>query len=163
MPPGPRTPVAAGSRYSALPLPAERFLPGRSPRPAGPVLPEELLPGSWEPAEWPRLVPYLYGVDLHNHGFWWEAHEVWEGLWHAAGRTTAPARFVQGLIQIAAGHLNRALGKPVPARRQALRGVTRLSALPSPAMGIDVPDLAARVRASFEDAAGSAVRIELAP
>lgn len=121
------------------------------------------MPASWEPAQWRRLIPYLYGVDLHNHGFWWEAHEVWEGLWHAAGRTTASGRFVQGLIQIAAAHLNRALDKPVSARRQALRGVTRLSALPSPAMGIDVLCLAARVRASFDDPSGGAVRIELEP
>lgn len=163
MPLGPRTPAAAGPRYSTLPLPAERFLPGRSPRPRGPVLPEGLLPGSWEPSEWRRLIPYLYAVDLHNHGFWWEAHEVWEGLWHAAGRTTPTARFVQGLIQVAAAHLNRVLGKPASARRQALRGVTRLAALPSPAMGIDVPSLAARVRTSFGDPSGGAVRIELVP
>ncbi len=26
------------------------------------------------------------GVDLFNHGYYWESHEEWESLWHAAGR-----------------------------------------------------------------------------
>mgnify|MGYP001399614021 CR=1 FL=1 len=28
-----------------------------------------------------RIERIYYGVDLFNYGYWWEAHEAWEGLW----------------------------------------------------------------------------------
>ena len=36
------------------------------------------------PESWRENADYLYGVDLYNHGYLWEAHEAWEGLWHKA-------------------------------------------------------------------------------
>lgn len=45
---------------------------------------------------------WLYALDLFNEGFYWEAHEAWEGFWNALGRSTPDARFVQGLIHLAA-------------------------------------------------------------
>ena len=48
---------------------------------------------------------FLYGVDLYNHGYLWEAHEAWEGLWHQAKRDALQAEFLQGLIQCAAAAL----------------------------------------------------------
>ncbi|TGQ49534.1 DUF309 domain-containing protein, partial [Mesorhizobium sp. M1C.F.Ca.ET.210.01.1.1] len=27
---------------------------------------------------------FRWGIDLFNHGYYWEAHEAWEPLWHAA-------------------------------------------------------------------------------
>ena len=48
---------------------------------------------------------YLYGVDCYNHGYLWEAHEAWEGLWHQAKGTPAHAECLQGLIQCAAAAL----------------------------------------------------------
>jgi uncharacterized protein len=42
---------------------------------------------------------YLKGVELFNNEDFFEAHEVWEDLWH---ETRGEARdFVQGLIQVA--------------------------------------------------------------
>ncbi len=44
---------------------------------------------------------YLAGILLFNEGDFFEAHEVWEDLWHA---TVGPDRsFYQGLIQVAVG------------------------------------------------------------
>ena len=37
-----------------------------------------------------------------NRGEYFEAHEVWEGLWRAADRKGPVARFLQGLIRLAA-------------------------------------------------------------
>jgi predicted metal-dependent hydrolase len=51
---------------------------------------------------WHECRDYLYGVDLFNHGYYWEAHEVWEGLWHACGRGGTTGRFLKGLIRLAA-------------------------------------------------------------
>src|SRR5207344_243254 len=45
---------------------------------------------------------YLYALDLFNHGYYWEAHEEWEQLWHAMGRTGLTADFLKGLIKLAA-------------------------------------------------------------
>src|SRR5277367_1999089 len=45
---------------------------------------------------------FLHGVSLFNAGYYWEAHEVWEGLWHAYGRHGATADVLKGLIKLAA-------------------------------------------------------------
>jgi hypothetical protein len=50
------------------------------------------------PEAWRENGDYLYGVDLYNFSYWWEAGEVWEGLWK---RTEGDYKlFFQGLIQI---------------------------------------------------------------
>ena len=49
---------------------------------------------------------------LFNEGYAWEAHEAWEHFWHALGRTTPEARFVQGLIHLAAACVKIREGKP---------------------------------------------------
>jgi predicted metal-dependent hydrolase len=54
----------------------------------------------------------LRGVDLFNHGFYWEAHEAWEGLWHACGRKGVLADFLKGLIQLAASGVKHREGIP---------------------------------------------------
>lgn len=43
---------------------------------------------------------FVRGVSLFNAGQWWEAHEAWEEVWHAA--TGDDRLFVQGLILLAA-------------------------------------------------------------
>ena len=55
-------------------------------------------------------IPYarfLAGVDLFNRGEFFEAHEVWEDLWHECA--SADRRFYQALIQaaVAAHHWSR--------------------------------------------------------
>ena len=64
---------------------------------------------------------WLHALDLFNAGYPWEAHEVWEGFWHALGRTTAEARFVQGLIHLAAAAVKIREGKPVGVTRHTQR------------------------------------------
>lgn len=46
---------------------------------------------------------YLYGLDLFNHGYFWESHVWWEALWNEAGRKGELADFLKGLIKLAAG------------------------------------------------------------
>ena len=45
---------------------------------------------------------YLRGVQLFETGYYWEAHEVWEGLWHAHGRSGPTADALKALIKLAA-------------------------------------------------------------
>jgi predicted metal-dependent hydrolase len=63
---------------------------------------------------------YLLGCDLFNYGYYWEAHEVWEGLWKACGRRGLTADFLKGLIKLAAAG--------VKAREGRLQGVVRHAA-----------------------------------
>jgi predicted metal-dependent hydrolase len=69
---------------------------------------------------WRDCDEYLRGIDLFNHGYYWEAHEAWEAVWNAVGRTGTTADFLKGLIKLAA-----ALVKAREGRRQ---GVVRHAA-----------------------------------
>lgn len=55
-----------------------------------------------DPANWQASSEYLRGIELFNHGYYWEAHEVWESLWHAADRAGPIADFLKALIKLAA-------------------------------------------------------------
>ena len=108
------------------PFPPYAFLPGRDPHPTRDPLGhshgvDEPSPSRIEPGRWRESEPYLFGVDLYNHGFLWEAHESWEGLWHVSKPDRIQALFLQGLIQCAAAWLKIPMGQP--------QGVQRLSAL----------------------------------
>lgn len=64
---------------------------------------------------------WLYALDLFNGGFYWEAHEAWESFWHALGRTTPEAQFIQGLIHLAAACVKIREGKPQGVNRHTQR------------------------------------------
>jgi len=64
---------------------------------------------------------YLYAIDLFNHGFYWEAHEEWEALWHAAGRHGRTADFLKGLIKLAAAGVKAREGRAAGVRQHAQR------------------------------------------
>jgi hypothetical protein len=51
---------------------------------------------------WENSKLYLFAIDLFNYGFYWEAHEAWESLWTALGRTGTGADFLKGLVKLAA-------------------------------------------------------------
>jgi len=54
-----------------------------------------------DPADWRRSQDYLFGFDLWNHGYYWEAHEAWEGLWRVNDEPAIDA-LLRGLIKLAA-------------------------------------------------------------
>lgn len=61
-------------------------------------------------------------------GFFWEAHEAWELLWNAPGRTTPEARGVRGLIHLAAAGVKIREGKPAGVARHVQRARALLAA-----------------------------------
>lgn len=163
-------------RYTTRELPAYRFVPGDTPHPTrdpdGHSFGDPTAaPIPWDPAEWRNLEQWLWAIDLFNAGYWWESHEAFEGLWHAAGRTTPPARFVQALVHLSAACLNRRRGHVEAARRQAARAVRglrmardgmRRSRSDPAAMGIDVEQLIGDVERSFAREDGPQIHIALA-
>lgn len=70
---------------------------------------------------WNQSSDYLFGIDLFNHGFYWEAHETWEQVWIELGRTGRDADFIKGLIKLAASGVKAREGRPVGLQRHAHR------------------------------------------
>jgi hypothetical protein len=58
-----------------------------------------------EDDHWADAPEYLRGVALFNAGYYWEAHESWESLWHAHGRRGPTADLLRALIKLAAAGL----------------------------------------------------------
>ncbi|HEY5311935.1 MAG TPA: DUF309 domain-containing protein, partial [Pirellulales bacterium] len=70
---------------------------------------------------WRECRPYLFGLDLFNHGYYWEAHETWEAIWHACGRTGPAGDFIKGLIKLAAAGVKAREGRPEGVRTHGRR------------------------------------------
>jgi hypothetical protein len=108
------------------PLPRYAFVPGRSPHPVSDPAGHSFgqthpPPVAIDPENWPVNRDYLCGFDLFNHGYFWEAHETWEGLWHAAGRRGPTACFLKALIKLAAAGVKHLEGKPSGVKSHARR------------------------------------------
>jgi hypothetical protein len=147
-------------RYTRTPFPPYAYRPGRNPHPARPgghgggPGGAAAGPRPVAPADWARSADYLYGCDLYNHGYWWEAHEAWEGLWQLADRAAAQGRFLQGLIQLSACALKVAAGNRRGAARLLERGCRHLEAALALSgeprfMGLELPGFLARVQGYY--------------
>jgi uncharacterized protein len=108
------------------PLPPYSYVPGMFPHPTSDERGHSF--GRQEPAPQPLDASsyqdnetYRYAIDLFNHGYYWEAHEVWESLWHAAGRSGPGADFLKGLIKLAAAGVKAREGRAAGVRLHALR------------------------------------------
>jgi predicted metal-dependent hydrolase len=60
---------------------------------------------------------FLYGLALHDGGFFWEAHEIWEAVWKAAPMNGRDRLALRALIQIANARLKRRIERPRAAAR----------------------------------------------
>ena len=103
-------------------LPAYAYLPGRHPHPVRD--PGGHSYGVTEATHDPDAL--LWGIDLFDQGFPWEAHEAWEPLWFAAERGSATRALYKGLILLAAAGVKVREGKAVPALRHAERSAALL-------------------------------------
>ena len=141
------------------PLPPYTFVPGRAPHPVSDPAghmhgrPPERPPAP-DPNRWQESEAYLRGLDLFNHGYYWEAHEAWEELWHACGRTGPTADFLRGLIKLAAAGVKVREGKPEGVASHATRAASifrdaarRLGGLDARFLGLRIGDLLAHARA----------------
>lgn len=115
-------------------FPAYRYVPGLHPHPVRDRAGHSYRPAPrrahhapWEAAAWRTLADWLFGVDLFNAFFFWEAHESWEGLWAAQPRHSVPARMLQGLIQIAAALLKIHLGSLAGAAALSRCGLEKMA------------------------------------
>jgi hypothetical protein len=114
------------------PLPPYSYVPGLAPHPMSDPRGHsfgwhEPAPQPLDEATYSDNAAYRYAIDLFNHGFYWEAHEVWESLWHAAGRHGTTADFLKGLIKLAAAGVKAREGKAAGVRQHAARAAELFS------------------------------------
>ena len=127
------------------PLPPYRYVPGLNPHPLK-------HPGghSRDPERIPLAHQWIRGLDLFDHRYYWEAHEVWEAVWKSVPEGSE-RQLLQGLIQLAASTLKHHLGQPRPCARLLLRGGARVEAVIAAEgaswRGLDLPATLAGVHA----------------
>jgi len=68
-------------------------------------------------------VLHRHAIDLFNHGYYWEAHEAWEGLWLAVGKSGPVADLLKGLIKLAAAGVKAREGNVAGMVRHARRAL----------------------------------------
>ena len=142
------------------PLPPYSYVPGgpwphpiSSPRghsygrAAGQVVSPVEPPGSSSPQ-------FRRGVTLFNAGYYWEAHEVWEGLWHGYGRHGVLADVIKALIKLAAAGVKVREGQEHGVRVHAGRAAELFAAArktgASHLLGLDLDAWAERCRGVAE-------------
>ena len=108
------------------PFPPYAFIPGRNPHPE--------KEGGHSYGKKIQVVKefgkdFYHGVDLFNHGFFWEAHVYWEALWHLFEKKSGPALFLQALIKLAAAQVKEEMGQKSNAREHFNRALEILRAL----------------------------------
>jgi hypothetical protein len=122
----------------------------------------EALPPPLDLARWGTSRAYLHGIDLFNHGYYWEAHEAWEGLWNACGREGPAALFLKGLIKLAAAGVKVRQGMPEGVRIHCERAIRHFddveAALGPRAFGLALDDLRAFARGALAGAATGDLR-----
>ena len=130
------------------PFPPYRHVPGVTPHPINDVhghsygMNEETDDPIPPPEAWRENEDYLYGIDLYNFAYWWEAHEAWEELWQNA--EDEYRLFLQGLIQISASLIKyhsrqlRPLRSLSIAGREKVRRVQKNLENPITYMGINL-------------------------
>lgn len=67
-----------------------------------------------------------FAADLFNHGYYWEAHEIWERRWMISGRMGAEADLWKGLIRLAAAGVKEQQGRAAGIARHTQRAMELL-------------------------------------
>lgn len=127
-------------------LPPWSFVPGHRPHPRR--HPEGHSYGAPEPVVSPpirRSDPAIArGEALFDQGYYWEAHEVFEAVWIAAGRKGPAADVARSIVQLAAAGVKLRQGVTAGASRLAISARDRLAAVASEraiVLEYDVPTL----------------------
>lgn len=104
-------------------LPSYAYLPGRFPHPVRHPLGHSYELKSTAAPGTTLVEPnaFTWGVDLFNHGYYWEAHEAWEPLWRAADRNSDDRKGIKGLILLAAAGVKLREHKNIAAGRHGRR------------------------------------------
>jgi predicted metal-dependent hydrolase len=105
--------------------------------------------------DWASSTSYLRGVRLFNAGYYWEAHEAWEGLWLAQRRVGPTADVLKALIKLAAAGVKVRQGQPRGVSTHARRAAELFQAVRQAGhdrlLGLDLAGWEAIARAVADD------------
>lgn len=111
-------------------FPSYAYLPGRQPHPVRDPAGHSYNSDAMLSAEISLdSDTFLWGLDLFNYGYYWEAHEAWEGLWQVADRSAPLRTLFKGLILLSAAGVKIREGKQAAAMRHAGRAAALLRRL----------------------------------
>ncbi|NRA39803.1 MAG: DUF309 domain-containing protein [Planctomycetes bacterium] len=118
-------------RYSSRAFPPYRYTPGKNPHP---VISEQGHSYGHDDPDFQRdsaaaQAHFDYGLDLINHAYFWEAHEVFEFLWKQWPRDSREARILQALILVAVSQLHGRRGKNATAIKVAAMGLEKIAGI----------------------------------
>ena len=114
-------------------LPRYTYVPGLTPHPVSDPR------GHWRetrPVCSSPAAAFDFATQLFNAGYYWEAHEVWEGVWGALGRRGRDADRVKGLIKLAACGVKCLEQNAEGARRHASRAAELLTSASERPLGL---------------------------
>jgi predicted metal-dependent hydrolase len=119
---------------------------GRKTHPAQPL----------DPERWQQSQEFRRGFQLFDLGYYWEAHETWEELWHAAGRNGPLADLLRALIKIAAAGVKAREGQPHGVQIHATRALALISNIRTQIgsnqwMGLDLDLIQSRLHRAIEN------------
>lgn len=104
---------------------------------------------------WNNSVDYRHAIDLFNAGYYWEAHEVWERLWHAHQRIGPTAELLKGLIKLAAAGVKvrqgRRHGVVIHCERAARQFEAVIALVGETWLGLNVRELVAASKKTAAD------------
>ena len=153
----------------ALELPRWVYTPGETAEPDDVALTraKALVPPRFDafvPFDHPAL---RYGFALNDAGFFWEAHEILEAVWHAAPKGGRDRFLLRACIQIANAGLKNRLGRARAVERLLSDARTELGELTARAPKPSFPTSAAerfpvaRVAGQLAEAGGAELPIKL--
>ena len=177
--PGPEPSEPGPEPSEPGPEPSERWVPDRSLPPYRHRLGQTPHPrthpqghgyGAAEPVSgplthenWRQHEAWLFGVDLFNHRYWWEAHECWEAAWRVSPDAVT-GHFLKGLIQSAAALLKWEQGNDRGRFRLWRRAGEHLRCVDERMpvfMGLDVASFVAQMTSLWGPAAGEIPKLHL--
>jgi hypothetical protein len=125
-------------RVPDWPLPTTRFVPGLHPHPFrhpdGHMFVDGQAPQApvWSgDVHWQEDRLWLRGLDLFDQRFFWECHELFEGIWHQAVPGSEIHALCQGLIQASAFVLKIHMGHKKAAAALFMAAQSKLEGVPN--------------------------------
>ena len=102
-------------------LPDEPHVPGLNIRPPDAAISRiaRTAPRPTSSTKWRDNEAHVAGLRLYAHGYYWEAHEVWEPVWMHAFLKSQERELTQGLIQLANAALKLKMAQPKASLRLA--------------------------------------------
>lgn len=143
-------------RYTNFSLPAWRYIPKYEIHPNKnphiehiPWLPDTTMKFSVK--SWQKSERYLYAIDLFNHQYYWEVHEVLEKLWMETGKKSPEGIFIQGIIQLSIALLKKIQSNTKGTLRLTKKALPKLHSQQGVYLGIDIEPFIEQYKLFIDD------------